>query len=61
MADKTRVEHNASAFGAQRAGGGAPAKSKDQPHALTLTPGATLPSEIEEKREAAPIAACGGI
>jgi hypothetical protein len=36
-------------------GDGAPSKSKDQPHALTHAPGATLPSEIEAKREAVPI------
>jgi hypothetical protein len=37
-------------------GAGAPAKSKDQPHAITHAPRGTMPGPIEAEREAVPIA-----
>ena len=43
--------------GAVPAGGGAPPKTEGQPHAaITHEPGETLPSEIQEVREAVPSA-----
>jgi hypothetical protein len=36
-------------------GGGLPAKSKDQSHALGYAPGTEVPSHIEAEREALPV------
>lgn len=61
---QVRVEHvhvhegGRAIVGAVQAGGGAPTKTEEQPHAkaVTFEPGETLPSEIQTVREAVPVA-----